>query len=157
MGDANTEGHPPLAVQRCWDAIYTGDPAGAERWAAVVEAASFDEAARDESASFDSVRAMLRAGMCARGPEPMMADAAFAVAQRPVWSPIRSEALWLLGEAHLLAGNFDEARDVLIEASAAAEAAGPPRTTPLFDTQGAFPAPAPAPRPPASPPPPRPP
>src|SRR5215813_6415838 len=137
IGDTNIEGYPPLAVQRCWDAIYTGDPAGAERWAAVVEAASFDEAPTDGS-SFDSVRAMLRAGMCVRGPEPMMADAAFAVAQRPVWSPIRSEALWLLGEAHLLAGNFDEARDVLIEASTAAEAAGLAETIAICDTEVAL-------------------
>jgi LuxR family maltose regulon positive regulatory protein len=124
IGDAKIEGYPPLAVQRCWDAIYTGDPAGAERWAAVVEAASFDEAPASGEASFDSARALLRAGMCARGPEPMMADAAVAVAQEPAWSPHHSEALWLLGEAHLLAGNLEEARSVLIEASAAAATAG---------------------------------
>jgi LuxR family transcriptional regulator, maltose regulon positive regulatory protein len=134
IGDANIEGYPPLAVQRCWDAIYTGDPAGAERWAAVVEAASFDEAPTDGSASFESVRAMLRAGMCARGPEPMMADAAIAVAQEPAWSPIRSEALWLLGEAHLLAGNLDEARGALIEASTAAARADNAETIAICDT-----------------------
>ena len=65
---------------------------------------------------------MVRATMCAAGPEPMMADAAFAVAQEPAWSPWRDTALWLLGEAHLLAGRLDEARAALAEASATAAA-----------------------------------
>jgi LuxR family maltose regulon positive regulatory protein len=138
IGDANIEGYPPLAVQRCWDAIYTGDPAGAERWAAVVEAASFDEAPADGSASFDSARAMLQAARCARGPKPMMADAAVAVAQEPAWSPFRPVALWLLGEAHLLAGNFDEARGVLIEASTATATADNAETIAICDTEVAL-------------------
>jgi LuxR family maltose regulon positive regulatory protein len=138
IGDANIEGYPPLAVQRCWDAVLTGDPAGAERWAAVVEAASFDDAPADGSASFDSARAMLQAGLCARGPEPMMADAAIGVAQEPAWSPYRPVALWLLGEAHLLAGNLDEARGVLIDASTAAATADNAETIALCDTEVAL-------------------
>jgi LuxR family maltose regulon positive regulatory protein len=63
---------------------------------------------------------MLRAGMCAAGPEQMMADAAFAVAQEPAWSPYRDTALWLLAEAHRLAGRISEARALLDEASATA-------------------------------------
>jgi LuxR family transcriptional regulator, maltose regulon positive regulatory protein len=124
IGDANVEGYPPLAVQRCWDAVLTGDTAEARRWAAIVDAACFDEDPGDGSASFDSGRAMLRAGMCANGPEQMMADAAVAVAQEAGWSPFRCDALWLLGEAHLLAGNPDEARGLLVEACSAADAAG---------------------------------
>jgi len=76
--------------------------------------------------------------MCARGPEPMMADAAVAVAQEPAWSPIRSEVLWLLGEAHLLAGNLDEARGALIEASAAAAGADNSETIAICDTEVAL-------------------
>ena len=124
IGDANIERFPPLAVFRCWEAVLTGDTAGTERWAAVLDASSFDGAPLDGSASFDSARAMLRAAMCASGPEPMMADAAFAVAQESAWSPWRAEALWVLGEAHLLAGQLDEARVVLAEASAAATRTG---------------------------------
>jgi LuxR family maltose regulon positive regulatory protein len=138
IGDANIERYPPLAVQRCWDAVLTGDPAEAERWAAVVEAASFDEAPASGEASFDSARALLRAGMCARGPEPMMADAAIAVAREPAWSPFRAEALFLLGEAHLLAGKFDEARGVFIEASTGAATAGLAETIAICDTEVAL-------------------
>ena len=50
----------------------------------------------DGSASFDSARAMLRAVMCAAGPEQMLADASFAVAQEPPWSPWRDTALCML-------------------------------------------------------------
>ena len=85
-----------------------------------MEAASFDGVPADGSASFDSARAMLRAVMCASGPEQMMADAAFAAGQEPAWSPWLPETLWLLGEAHLLAGNLPEARSLLAEASTVA-------------------------------------
>jgi LuxR family transcriptional regulator, maltose regulon positive regulatory protein len=124
IGDANIERFPPLAVYRCWEAVLTGDPAGAERWAAVLDASSFEGAPLDGSASFESSRATVRADMCASGPERMMTDAAFAVAQEPAWSPWRAEALWALGQAHLLAGHPDQARAVLAEASAAATTTG---------------------------------
>jgi len=109
-------------VLACWAGVLTGDTVKAERWAAVVDAASFDGEPASGTASFDSARAQLRAGMCASGPEQMMADATFSLAQEPAWSPWRGEALWLLGEAYLLAGHLDKARDSLIEASAASAA-----------------------------------
>jgi LuxR family maltose regulon positive regulatory protein len=120
IGDVSIERYPPLAVLRCWETVLTGDTARAPRWAAVVDAASFDGVPADGSASFDSARAMLRAGMCAGGPEAMMADAAFAVGQEAAWSPYRATAMWLLGQAHLLAGRLEEARTVFTEASAIA-------------------------------------
>jgi LuxR family maltose regulon positive regulatory protein len=124
IGDANIERYPPLAVLRCWEAVLAGETAVAQRWAAFVDTASFDGVPADGSASFESARAMLRAGMCPAGPEAMMADAAFAVAQEPAWSPYRGDALWALGEAHLLAGHLDQARSLLAEASTAAAATG---------------------------------
>jgi LuxR family maltose regulon positive regulatory protein len=124
IGDADIERYPPLAVLAGWVSVLTGDTAGALRWAALVNAASFDLTPGDGSASFDSARAMLRAVMCASGPEPMMADATFAVAQEPAWSEWRDTALWLLAEAHLLAGRIDEAHAVFTESSAAAAPMG---------------------------------
>jgi len=124
IGDANIERYPPLAVHKCWEAVLTGETAAAQRWAAFVDAASFDGVPPDGSASFASRRAVLRAAMCPNGPEPMLADAAFAVTQEPAWSPNRGDALWTLGEAHLLAGHLDQARPLLAEASTAAAATG---------------------------------
>lgn len=120
IGDANIERYPPLAVLRCFEAMLTGDTAGAQRWAAFVDAASFDGAPADDTPSFDSARALLRAQMCASGPQPMLEDAAFAVAHEPAWSRWRDGAVWILGEAHLLAGHLDQARSLFAEASTCA-------------------------------------
>jgi LuxR family maltose regulon positive regulatory protein len=124
IGDVNIERYPPLAVHACLASVITGDAPGATRWAAVVDAASFDPVPADGTASFDSSRAMLRAFMCAAGPEQMVADATFAVAQEPAWSQYRDTALWLLAEAYLLTGRLDEARGLFAEASAAATPMG---------------------------------
>jgi LuxR family maltose regulon positive regulatory protein len=72
------------------------------------------------AASFESARALSRAAMCASGQQELMADAAYCVAQEPAWSSWHSTALWLLAEAHLLAGHLDEARALFAEASTAA-------------------------------------
>lgn len=120
IGDENIERYPPLAVHACLTSVIAGDTPGAMRWAAAVDGASFDPVPADGAASFDSSRAMLRAFMCAAGPEQMVADAAFAVAQEPAWSPYRDTALSLLAEAYLLTGRLDEARGLFAEASAAA-------------------------------------
>ena len=120
VGDASIERYPPLAVLAGWVSVLTGDATGAQRLARLVDAASFGIVPADGSASFDSARAMLRGAMCAAGPEAMMADVTFAVAQEPVWSRWRDSALSLLGEAHLLAGRLDEARVLFAESSATA-------------------------------------
>ena len=138
IGDAHIERHPPLAVLRCWEKVLTGDVAEGPRWAAVVDAASFDGVPEDGSASFDSARAMLRAGMCAAGPEAMMADATFAVGQEAARSPYRDRAMLLLGQAHLLAGQLDEARAVFTEASAIAVEMGNFDTIPSAEAQLAW-------------------
>lgn len=138
IGDVNIERYPPLAVQRCWETVLTGDTAGASRWAAIVDTASFDGVPGDGSVSFDSARALLRAAMCAVGPEAMMADAAFSVAQEPPWSPYRDTALWLLAQAHLLAGHPEEACALFAEASAIAAEMGNFDTIPSAEAQIAW-------------------
>src|SRR5215470_1627142 len=135
IGDANTERYPPLAVMRCWAELLTGDTTQAVRWRAFLDAASFDGVPADGSASFESARAMVRAVLCASGPEAMIADAAFAVAQEPAWSSWRARALWLLGEAHLLAGRLDEARSQFTEASSVAILKGNTGTSVICDSE----------------------
>ena len=138
IGDANIARYPPLAVLRCWEGVLTGDTAKAELWAAVVDAVSFDGKPATGAASFDSSRALLRAGLCASGPEQMMADAAFSLAQEPAWSPWRDTALWLLAESHLLAGHLDEARAAFGAASTAAAGMNSWDTIPLCEAQIAW-------------------
>jgi LuxR family transcriptional regulator, maltose regulon positive regulatory protein len=135
IGDAKIERYPPLAVMAGWAGALSGDTARAERWAASVDAASSDGVPSDGSSSFESARATLRAVMCAGGPEQMMADATFAVAHEPPWGPWRSDALWLLGEANLLAGRLDEARAALAEGSTTAATLNTPDVITLCEAQ----------------------
>ena len=129
LGDDGIESYPPLAVLSGWITALTGDARGAHRWAEIVDAATFSLVPADGSASFDSARSMLRALMCAKGPEAMLGDASFAVAQEGEWSPWRDTALCELAEAHLLMGNIDEARTRFAESSAFAATMG--NTEPL--------------------------
>ncbi|MGH9251493.1 MAG: LuxR C-terminal-related transcriptional regulator, partial [Acidimicrobiales bacterium] len=123
LGDPAIEEYPPLAVLAGWVAALTGQTAEAQRWAAILDAASVD-LVPVEGTSFDSARRMLRATMCASGPEQMMTEARFAVAQEPPWSPWRDTALFLYAEAHLLAGDIDQACALFAESSAVAATTG---------------------------------
>ena len=120
LGDSAIAEYPPLAVLAGWIMVLTGQTAEAQRWAAVVDAASFDLVPADGSASFGSARAMLRALMCAAGPEQAVADASFAVTQEPLWSAWRDTALCLCAEAHLLSGDVDRASALFAESSTTA-------------------------------------
>jgi LuxR family maltose regulon positive regulatory protein len=122
LGDRAVEGYPPLAVLAGWITALAGQTTEAQRWAAIVDAASFDLVPGDGSASFESARAMLRAILCAHGPEQMMTDAGVALAQEPAWSPWRDTALCLGAEAHLLAGDGTKAAALFVESAAVAAA-----------------------------------
>ena len=100
--------------------MFTGQSTEAQRWAAIVDAASFDLVPADGTASFESARAMLRAVMCAAGPEQMLTDASLGVALEPPWSPWRDTALCFCAEACLLTGDVDWASALFEESSALA-------------------------------------
>lgn len=124
IGDRAIEEYPPLAVFAGWITALVGQADDADRWAAVLADASYDLPPDDGSASFDSDRAMLRSFMCAAGPAQAMADARFAVASESSVSPWRDQALILLGEAHLLVGDLDQAEAAFREGTAVAVAHG---------------------------------
>src|SRR5918993_4553623 len=111
LGDAEILAHPPLQVLTGWTAVLSGDVVTAERWAAAAESATFEGPPGDGSASFASARAMLRAVMCADGPERMLADAEFALAAEPSWSPWRDVALYVAGDAQVILGRPDMAAE----------------------------------------------
>ena len=60
LGESAIEDYPPLAVLAGWVAALTGHTAEAQRWALILDAASFDQVPVDGTASFESARAMLR-------------------------------------------------------------------------------------------------
>jgi LuxR family maltose regulon positive regulatory protein len=117
LGDVDVGESPELAVVAGWVAALAGDPAQAVRWARVAQAATPEDARVRGPACFGSARAMLQALLCADGPEQMLTDARSALEQEPEWSPCRTTALWLCGEAWLLAGRHHEARIAFSDAS----------------------------------------
>lgn len=117
LGEPAIQDYPPLAVVAVWIAALTGNTTEAQRWAAFVESAPFEQTPLDGSVSYDSGRAMARALLCASGPERMQADAMFAVDHEPAWSPWRESALCLAGEAHLLTGDVETATQLFVESS----------------------------------------
>jgi LuxR family transcriptional regulator, maltose regulon positive regulatory protein len=124
FGAEQIERLPPLAVQAAWAFAVSGQPEEAKRWANVADRGSFVGTPPDGSASIESARAMLRAAMCPNGAAAMVADAQFAVAEEPPWSPWRGVALILLYAARSLEGEAAEAEAVLAEAVETAEATG---------------------------------
>lgn len=121
LGDDLMKSYPPLAVLQGWLAALTGQTEDAQRWAAFLDGASFEGTPVDGSASFESARAMLRSAMCAQGPERAMQDARIATEQEEPWSVWRYLAVYLEGEAHLLAGDRDRAVALFEESASLSE------------------------------------
>ncbi|MFB2596993.1 LuxR C-terminal-related transcriptional regulator [Herbiconiux sp. P17] len=117
LGDRAVAGYPPLAVLAGWIAVVSGHPVTADRWAAALEGVSFDAPPADGTASFASSRAMLRAMMCAHGPDQAIADSAFGLDEEPDWSVWRDQALCLAAEGQLLVGDVVRAESLFTEAS----------------------------------------
>ncbi len=124
LGRPTTESHPPLAVLAGWMSMYAGETVEAQRWAGLVDTLAHDEPSADGTAGFASARAMLRAAMCANGPEQMAADAAYGVRAEPAWSSWRATALCLSAEAELLLDAPSRATQLFEESSAVAAALG---------------------------------
>ena len=120
LGDPAIEAYPPLAVLAGLITALTGQVHEADRWAAVLDAASYDGTPVDGTASFESGRAIFRSMVCSAGPTRAMADAMFLLESEPTWSPWHDQALFFLGEAHLLMGETAEARAAFAECSSGA-------------------------------------
>lgn len=111
---------PWLAVIGGWVALFTGDVPGSERFADIVETASWDGPTPEGAASIESGRALLRSALCRHGPDAMLADARVGLELERPGSPWRATALEMKAHALRLAGEL-EASD---ETQAAAVAAG---------------------------------
>ena len=103
------EQFPPFAVIAAWMHLMSGRSQEAERMADIADRASLKGRTPDGAASFESQRAMLRAVMCRHGARDMLANASLAVAAEGSGSPWRTHAMFLLGAAHLVLGDPDQA------------------------------------------------
>ena len=115
LGPEALERVPELALAAGWFAAFGGDRADAERWLAVAERRSEEGFPALGAASAASGVALLRALMCPAGVDQMRADAEFALASEPQWSPWRPSAVALLGFAHVLAGEERRAEEMLAD------------------------------------------
>ena len=124
LGDSAIEDYPPLAVLAGWITALTGQTAEAQRWAAILDAASFDLV---PAGRHGVVR--LGAGdvagrhVCRRSGT---SDDRRELRRRPGAAVERMarQALCLCGEAHLLTGDVDRAAALFAESSTLAAAAG---------------------------------
>jgi LuxR family maltose regulon positive regulatory protein len=117
--------YPPLATVAVWYQMFTGegDPV---YWLRIAEAASFDGPMPDGGGSFEASVALVRAALCLSGPEEMEADLALASELGAPSSEYRVIHHLLAGEAALLRGQTDRAREIF---TLTAEFAGPEQTS----------------------------
>ncbi len=118
------EAHPWLAVLAAWEEIAAGDVAATVRFAEVAERGTFDGTPPDRTASFESSRAMLRAGMVRLGADDALANATRAVELEGDLGAWRGFALWQLAFARLTIGDVAGADAALTDAVIAARSAG---------------------------------
>jgi LuxR family maltose regulon positive regulatory protein len=118
------ERQPGLAFGAALIHALSGRPEAAEHLADIIERSTFSGVPAIGSASFESVRAMLRAVMVRRGPDDAVANAAFAVGSEGPGSPWRTVACEALALGHVLRGEVAAADAVLAAAVEAAPGAG---------------------------------
>jgi LuxR family maltose regulon positive regulatory protein len=116
-GTAQLSSYPDVAAAGAWVHAFRGRPDDAESWLAAAEQGSGEEAT---NACID----VLRAAMCADGPERMLARAESALAKLPTDHPWHPWALIVKGSAHFLLGDDDRADRVLAAAAEASDRSG---------------------------------
>ena len=109
------ERNAAVAVLGALDAAAQGRPAEADRWTDVAEGASYSGTLPDGSPSIDSWLAYLRALRCRGGVARMRADAELARRTLARRSPFRLNVSLSLAFAEWMAGEVDEADDLLAD------------------------------------------
>jgi LuxR family transcriptional regulator, maltose regulon positive regulatory protein len=117
------ERYPQVAVQGAWVQALVGQPAAAERWAAVAERGSATGTLPDGS-TMQSYLGLMGALLCRNGMAQMRADAQVAREELSLGSPWRATALLLEGISYLLDGEAEHADPILAHAVGAATLVG---------------------------------
>ena len=109
------ERNAAVAVLGALDAAAQGRPAEAERWAEVAERASYEGTLPDGSASIDSWLALLRALRCREGWRGCARMRSLRSGRSPVGARSGRTPLLLLAISQWLAGEVDQADDLLAD------------------------------------------
>jgi LuxR family transcriptional regulator, maltose regulon positive regulatory protein len=121
---APIEEYPAVGVLAGWIHALRGRAEDAERCLAAAEQGRLDGAQPDGSASARPWVSLLRAALCAQGPDRMAEDVASALAELPSTSPWRPLALVLDGIAALLRADSEAASAAFVAADEAAALTG---------------------------------
>jgi LuxR family maltose regulon positive regulatory protein len=113
LGERSILALPPLAALAAWLHVLDGTSPASERWAAALDRVDLTTARTDVRVDFESSRDLLRATMCADGPERMLEQAEPALAKLPESSVWRTVALNVVGVARLLLGDTRAGRRAL--------------------------------------------
>jgi LuxR family maltose regulon positive regulatory protein len=119
--DAELSRYPAVAVEGSRIHAFRGRPAQAEAWLAAAERGV---PTNGEGGVTRACIDVLRAAMCADGPERMLANTESALAELPPDHPWHPWALVVKGTAHLLLGEDDHADRVLAAAADASDRLG---------------------------------
>jgi LuxR family maltose regulon positive regulatory protein len=120
-GAAQLHRYPAVAVEGSRIHAFRGRPEQADVWLA---AAENGVPTNGEGSAIRACIGVLRAAMCADGPERMLAKTEAALAELPSEHPWQPWALVVNGAAHLLLGEDDRADRVLATAAEASDAIG---------------------------------
>ena len=118
------EGHPMLAVQAALLSETIGWPVEAGRWADAVDRWQYGDAARPSNPPVQAWAAALRASLCRRGVEQMLADADEAVRRLAEENIVAPVATLLQGIARVLGGDLDGGDTSLEDAASVGEKVG---------------------------------
>jgi LuxR family maltose regulon positive regulatory protein len=118
------ERQPSAAAAGAWVRTFDGDLVGAEQLLDIAERASAEMGGSSGTGSIEPSLAAVRSAMCRHGVERMGEDAGRAVAEIPLRSGWRPQALLLRGVSRVLAGDTESAEPALLEAAEAAESIG---------------------------------
>ncbi|WP_194763484.1 helix-turn-helix transcriptional regulator [Microbacterium sp. UFMG61] len=124
LGDAVVHSCPPMAVMSAWKSAMFGESPRAENDAAALERIDSTLLTQPMRASFEAGRALVRASLCANGPEDMLRNTEFAVQQAPEGTLWNGPALYLRGEARLLNADLPSAERDFVKAYDASAAHG---------------------------------
>jgi len=119
--EAQLSRYPAVAVEGSRIHAFRGRPDQAEAWLAAAERGV---SANGEGGATRACIDVLRAAMCAEGPERMLAKTESALAELPSNHPWHPWALVVKGTAHLLLGEDDRADGVLATAAGASDRLG---------------------------------
>ena len=120
------EGHPMVAVLASLFSALTGRPVETERWADAVDRWQYGDPARPDDPSAEAWAALLRAMLCRRGAERMLADADEAVRRFAAGSFLTPTPALMQGIARILCGDLDGGDLSLQDAVSVGEKAGAP-------------------------------